>query len=437
MRSATALIHAPLTTAELCTACDVQPKSIVIQRARVRLTRDRQGEWNFEDLVQALKFESEPCHEWIPIQLDDSQIIIVDQSVTPPRQIQLEQIQASIRPIQYRGETILDIKGSFAGVASATLRFHAQVNPVRKIWRTQFTTDDAVLNMDLLANLPESIRQKLVGLRSLSGTATCRGDLAGDFQSVPQYRITGQLHRFSAAHRDFPAPLINASTEFEIDNTQVRLTNAAGQVGEGRFRLRECGKRLDGTQHWYAVGEVNQFLFNSRLEKWLPPSCVNFMHDFNPAGVADVKFDIVQQGKTTIRRRLNANLTDMSFLYIKVPFQLNRCAGSVDWIDNVMTFDVTANERDQPIRFQGTVNNPGPRSTYQVDIDVPGSLPIDEKLRQAIQCYPMLSAAVDNLRIHGRVRGRGRIVKPASGPTAGGQDHAGRVGPVQCPPSLF
>ena len=407
----TALLKAPVSTADLCTSCEINPQAIAIHRAKLRLVKNPDGRWNLAELTDAMKPKQGSSDQWIPIELHDSQIEIIDDSRPQAPPVLLDRIDATIHPIRFQGQTLLEIAGSFSGIASTTIDFRGHVNPEKRVWQSHVSTQRLVLSLDLLELLPDPMRKKLVGIQSLSGLASFAGVLEGDFQSAPKFSLQGQLGQVSVSHNDFPAPLLDAETKFEIDNNKIELSQATGRIGRGHFVLEQGGKSFTKKNQWYAKGKVNQFLFNSRLENWLPPAFVNFMHDFNPNGTADIQFDVIQDGTRTVRRKLHAKLVDIALMYVKVPFQLNRCVGQVDWVDNVLTFQFDANERDQAINVRGTVNNPGRRATFQIDIDVLGSLPIDEKLRQAIQCYPMLSTAVDHLRITGRIRGKAQITK--------------------------
>lgn len=110
-------------------------------------------------------------------------------------------------------------------------------------------------------------------------------------------------------------------------------------------------------------------------------------------------------------RRINADLHDTSFRFVKFPYFVDQCEGRIEVQDNVMLVDLQSKSTPVPMTIKGKINNPGVDATYHLDLNVPGQVPIDDKLLKALDAIPPLSRVVRAFRPNGHVGGKGTIIK--------------------------
>jgi hypothetical protein len=137
--------------------------------------------------------------------------------------------------------------------------------------------------------------------------------------------------------------------------------------------------------------ESNAMTLDQRLFETLPLSLQSVWHKFFPKGEIDLAAHLAFDGAKWHARDLTAKCLNVSFLpYIKFPYRLQRGAGSLRLIDNVLTIDLTAYSGSSEVQIDGRIHNPGPDFTGEITADAPG-VHFDDNLFHAL---PETSRAV-------------------------------------------
>ena len=231
--------------------------------------------------------------------------------------------------------------------------------------------------------------------------------------SLPQFEIEGNVANLTVDDHRLPMPIRNASAGFYANNEGFAVSQARGRLGLAEFTGNYRQRGFVERGQWHCDGFVKQFNLDHspRLGRWLPQYCKKFCNEYSPSGTSDIQFDLTHDGTSLINRKINGTLTGMDFTWIKLPYKVENCVGSVKWLGDVCTFDVRSLMGKQEIEIKGVAKNFGTSPTYEINISVPGALPIDQKMRDAIDAKPKLAKVLRSFSPKGHLAGIGTIKK--------------------------
>ena len=405
-----AFIHLPVGVTDLVMG-DAQPQGFDIRRAKLNIVRDADGSWQLGKFLDA--FKPKPGAARVPIRIGDSEIRIVDQTHTPPLVHRLTDVQIEFQPLEQAGRELTKINvrcvGNEIGVFDIAVFYDAQSR--------SFDVDAAAKNIRvspaLFALFPEIVSRQLKTVRTLTGELDLEARVQGNLDNaIPTFMLVGSIDKFALDDTRFPIPVTRASASFLISDQQVRLKEFRGRLGEGDFDLNYLQSGLLQRRDWQIFGKVTRldFRYVEKMAGELADSCTRFCKDFSPEGECDVTFDLTHDGQK-LHRKIHGDLRDMAFRYIRFPYRVDRCSGTADWFGDTLTMNVRSDATPEPMTMTGKVVNPGLDATYDIDLRVDGSLPIDEKMLVAIDAIPEFSRVIRPFNPIGRVGGVGKIIK--------------------------
>jgi hypothetical protein len=407
-------IHSKSTLTDLVSG-SLQPQAIELKRAKFQIVRDPSGTIDLTPVVQQLANFPRPAGQKLaPIVLRDSEIQFFDLGQNLPS-VQLTNVNFVVSPKQHQSSRLIHIQGEFRTPAISKITVSLFVNLDNQDWQAQLTADQATISQQIIDSLPPSIAGQIAQPDSLSGTLSfsATADSRHGDNALPRFELNGRLERFSLDDSRLPLPLRDCSATFLINNDGVVVQNAAGTLeGQSTFNVSYVQSGLLQKTAWRCKGDVKQFLFDRRprLRPWLPKFCDKFCRDFSPTGTSDISFDLSHDGNK-LSRTITGILTDMSFSFIRMPYRVDHCTGQVKLVNDRCDFVLRSKIENQPVGLHGFANNLGPGllPTYQVNLQVPGSVRIDEKLLTAADAQPKLAEVVRAFNPTGRVGGSGTI----------------------------
>lgn len=407
-----AFVRSPVCLTQLV-AGEMPIRSIEIRRARMNLMKDADGTWNIEALIHALQKLKPSGESTIPIILRDCQIELVDQSdANHQRQIRISNLMLSVMPIDHQGRQLTQVNGQFSCSEVSDVHFTAWIDATNGTWKANLNARDLRLHRDSLMLLPEDVAAQLKPLRRLGGRVSLTGSVSGDtdLTNTPAIQLSGHCKDISVSDSRLPWTIDDTNFQFQLTNEGFSIDSASGDIGKGRFEGNYGQTGWKNRTGWYANGEVIDYRHRSdrRLEQIFPTYCTKFCRDFKPVGTCDIRFNMKHDdGK--LDRVIKAQLKDMAFTFIGLPYQINHCAGIVNIVDSDCQFQVRATEGQQPIDIRGKVNNMSKGATFTCDIAVPSALPINEKMFNAIEELPTLSRVIAAFNPVGQAGGTGRL----------------------------
>ena len=405
-----AFVHSPVCMTDMVMG-KCQPLALDIRRAKLNVVRGSNGQWQLGQFVDA--FGPNPDSPPLPVRIHDSEIRIVDKTKNPPLIHRLTDVQIELQPLLNQGRRLTKITLRCAGAEIGLVDIAILYDTQSRSFDVDASAQKIHLSPALFALLPETITRQLDTVKALAGEVDLEARVQGSLHGgMPKFMLVGSVEKLAVDDIRSPVPITRASAEFLVSNDQVHLKQFRGRLGEGDFEVNYQQTGLLQRENWRAFGKLTHldFHYAERMSKFFPQGCNRFCRDFSPEGECDVTFNLHHDG-TQLNREIHGDLRDMAFQFIRFPYRVDRCSGTVDWFDNTMRLNIRSDATAQPMMMDGTIVNPGPDATYDINLQVDGSLPIDEKMLVAIDATPSFSRAVRPFNPIGRVGGVGKIMK--------------------------
>ena len=405
-----AFVHMPVCMTDMVLGKSA-PQGIDIRRARLNLVRDYDGQWELAKFISA--FKPKPGAKPIPVSIKDSEIRIVDNTRQPPLVHRLTDVQVDFQNLIRAGRELTQVTFRCEGSEVGGFDVAVLADIRSGDFDVHFNTRGLRMSPALFALLPDTLSDKVAPIKSLTGTLETEGRVSGNLNdTAPRFVATGSIEDFAIDDARLPVPLTRASASFLLSESEIRVTNAGGRIGNGTFRVNYQQEGFLQPKTWKLSGLAKHLEFHHviALSHLAPKGCNQFCHDFSPQGTCDMDFRVGHNGQSKYRQ-LNADIRDTSFRFIKFPYYVDQCEGRVELVDDVMTLDLMSMSTSVPMTLKGKVHNPGMDATYHLDISVPGQVSIDEKLLKALDALPPLARVVRAFRPTGQVGGKGTIIK--------------------------
>ena len=390
--------------------CELQ--FVEIRRAKMTIVRDENGRLDFDEVIQKIQQLGPTNDKPFPISFTDCELVVFDTSQPSADPIRLTNLNISVQPITHQGRPLLQIGGNVKSAAVSHTDFTVYIDQASNWWQATINANNAQLSKDLLNLFQGPIAADLKSVPSLQGRLNVEASANGalDLRQAPTFQVKGELTEFSVDDKRLPQPLSGVSGTFTANNNGFTLTNFHGRMGQGNFSAsyRQSGL-LERTQ-WAANGFVNDFNFTreQRLTTWLPTNCKKFCSDFAPEGTSNIRFSLNHDGQK-LTRTIIGQLTNMAFTFHKMPYKAENCSGEVKIIDDQCEFDLRSLTSEQVIDLSGFARSISHDPTFEINITVPGELPIDQKLLHAVDAQPKLAKVIRSFNGSGFVGGIGRI----------------------------
>ena len=402
--------HSTLT--DLVTGA-LKPDSLEIRRARLQVVRGLDGKFDLAPIVTQLSQLSPTGAKVVPVLLRNSQIEVVslDQSIPT---ITLTGVNFDISPVDFQGQPLLHIQGEFNTRAVSQIGISLYVNQQNKTWNAQLSCNGATISQDIVKSLPPNVASQFSQIQNINGQLSFDVVANGNnrFDQLPTFELQGRLDNFGIDDARLPVAIEKLSTTFLINNDGIVVQNLRGAIDQTtNLNLTYTQAGLFPPRAWNCVGTANRFVLNNRprLAAWLPDAGRKFLRVFSPSGTSNIAFEFSHDGHS-LSKKITGDITDMSFAFERMPYRVDHCTGRVELDGTHCDYSLQTTIHNQPASLTGYADNIGPGTpSYRVNLDVPGNVPIDEKLLDAIAAQPVLSKVLQAFNPSGFVRGRGVI----------------------------
>lgn len=277
-------------------------------------------------------------------------------------------------------------------------------------WSCDGHVSQFALNERLLLLLSDAGLFDAQDIHHLSGTLDWDFAVQPDATAGLRFAVRGIGDRINILHRNIPTPISHGSFRFEADNSGIAVSDVQARFGEGTFRGSLRWQGYDTAADYLVQGTVDRLAVTPQLGDVLAEAGRKFFADFAPAGVISLQFNLSRTGGQP-RRWLHAQVHNGSASYHKFPYRVENLVGNLVWEDDLCRIDLQTLLASEIATLRGTVYRPGPGAIVDLDLECPGSVPIDEKLLQALKVYPAVLKQVAALKPRGQAAVSGKIQK--------------------------
>ena len=399
------LVRCPTDVQRLVSGA-AKPTAIDIKRLQMRL----QESDLYSSLQQRIRevLKHKPPNQLVPVRIRDS---VVRFKTSKSSDDIVANIHADVVPKVSETETLLRLAMHANGTGVSSLEAIGEIDLRRKTWSCKVNRCDAEIKKLWLDFLPTTNASTSL-VDSCTGKLSIQGGAAARFEDeLPQFSFMIGIDRLSVSSQFIPKPIFDGHAAIRVSNDKLFVNKAQGRYGDGEFQFSYVQKGLLRPESWWSKGFGRQISFDSAFISKYSDGGKKFCDGFSPMGKFDIQYEVDSNGK----KNISGQITDMSFSFHRFPFRVEHCVGNVNWINDDLTFEVQALEKQQLVEIFGSVKNPGENATYEFNFGTDGRLPIDAKMLNSLRNYPSSDRAVRDFRAVGFVSGQGRISKTVPG----------------------
>jgi hypothetical protein len=367
---------------------------IEAHRARLRLVRGFDGNWNLKGVLTEPNFE-----ERMPMLVfDQATVIIEDRQApegTPPVEIKDLNFTIVNDPLP-RVNFDVSAKSDMAGAIHARgswLRAEGAINVLLEI-------AGIPIGPPLVQRLASYCPGVTPHIRQLEGTGKIQATVAYDPHSTRplNYDLTASLSKGSFHHAQLPTPLEGIEASVLCVNGQIPLVKLDARSGPGTVSvtLKDLDtKRLIESEEKHPQDlfrelevKVDHLTVSEAFYKPLPPEYGDYIwSEYKPTGPASATYTLRHEGGGW-KKRLCVTPENARAEYVEFKYPMNNVTGTIvhessnDQPDRLHV-ELIGYAGKQPVRIQGEMV--GERPNHEVNLTIWGeNLPLDEKVDGAL-----------------------------------------------------
>jgi hypothetical protein len=369
---------------------NVCPTNVVIKGARIR---DDVNESKIQRWITALlpdQFDQK--QPLVPIRIRNSEISLTGVFLSTNTPLTFHQIDLDITPDKKRPDAeypAISIQGSLQGNLADKIDIRGVVDINRDYFRLDLDTKNAALDNRILKELPGDIKDRIGPLTDLKAVVDLTGWCEGRFSEPDQiqFEIDGRLSDARINSGLFPHSLSDGQATFNVSNNGFEFSNVVARFGLGSIQLFYRQQGLFHAEQYDFRGKVERLIVDNQINCFLPEAVADIQNRLSFEGAINATFvSSLIDGNPT--KDLTIQLLDTSFAFESFPFRFSHCLGTIHWDGSVCKSRVQAIENDQMIEFRGVVPTLQGTSAGWMEVEVHGSIPIDEKVVNAFRTNP-------------------------------------------------
>lgn len=378
--------------------------AIVIDRTTIHINARVIREASLEPLFERLKQLSEKRPSDIELRIRKATCRVIEPQHVP--EFELRDVNSVTSKDGHKSTTVVRCESDYFRQWIVNFEHAGEDRP----WKCTSFINHIGMDEAFLDLIPEAERLGFDAIHHLSGSLDVAVELAPNDSGEIDFQVRGSCERMNILHEKIATPISNGRFDFEVNKSGLALTNIQANIGDGICR---GSFRLDGLSpdaDYQFQGEVDNLAVNPQFGEVLSESGKKFLNDFSPVGLVSMRFNLNRHQQQT-HRWIHAQVKDLSASFIKFPYRVENLVGNVIWENERCEIDLQTLLASEIATMKGVVLNPGPHATVDIAIDCPGSLPIDEKLFQAMKLYPTVYRQIMALKPRGQASVSGKIHK--------------------------
>lgn len=364
---------------------EIEVTRIVFRRPSLQLTRLAEDRWSHSLLVPWPTFGDCPPE----VTIENGVIEVSDPLRQPPSSLIYRDLDLVLAaPLPAEGPHALEwrkFRGHFTGAHLERVEFEGQLDA--KSGRCQLRGQLAGLQLspELITGLPEPLRTRLDDLRAVRAAAELNFALDYHADRTPRlrYDVQGQVARGRVDDRRLPWPLTDVRARVQVNNDGLRLDDLVGRGGQTTFRLAAETRGHGPGAPMLVVGRCDHLLIDPQLVAWLPDEWQSYWSKLLPSGEIDIEHARLEFDGRQWHPELHVRCLDVGFSYHKFPYHLQRCRGTMRYVDKMLEVNLVAHSSGEEVRLAGVITRLGPEPEGWLEVKA-DQLPFDQRLLDAL-----------------------------------------------------
>jgi hypothetical protein len=372
-------------------------RKMELERPRLRVLRDADGNWNLKDLL------AEPdLRERIPtIIIKQGTIVVEDRQAHGAEPLEIKDVTLTVV-----NDPDLNVTFEGSGVSEALGPVRLGGSWQRDTYRTSLTCDAPAVPVGpaLVRRLSGACPDFAEHLRDLSGNGALHTTL--DYRpGAPrpwEHDVTVSLAQGKFSHQQLPVPLEGITASLRCVNGHIDRAEARARAGAASVHVTAddltlpLGSSDSGRSctSWEDVFKklgvtVENLPVTESLIHRLPEKYHSLYRDFLPSGPMNVDLVLWHDGARGVRSRLTLKPQRMSASFYKFPYPVERITGDIvhksgGGEPDQLNIDLAGYASGQPVAVKAVLTGSKPDLTAAIDVSGK-NIPLDEKLLKALQ----------------------------------------------------
>lgn len=305
---------------------------IVVRRARLRATRQPDGQWNVKTLLPLPHFsEQSPI-----LTIEDATVILEDSARSASAPLVVRDIDLTLTPLEADAAAVVAagryrLQGTVTGLPARELHLDGEVSSNDGTLNLAATATGLEVSPELLAALPGIQTGELPGAE-LSGRADIVFQVSRpDAKAGMKWSATVKVDRGRLAHPLLPAPLTDLTFTAQADADRLFIERLAAKCGPSNVTLACERAGWSASAPLGLAARVVGLPLDHHLESVLPESIARVWRRFQPAGLVDAEVRLSFDGRVW-RPQLSAECRGVSLTDAeKFPYLLEQTTGTVSY----------------------------------------------------------------------------------------------------------
>ena len=367
-------------------------RKVELFRPRLRAYRDKDGNWNVQDILARPKLDqSQPTlviHQGTLV-LED-RITAGNVSSLEITDLNLTLINDPLATLQFEGVAQSPTVGKLT-LSGTAQRASGEID-------LAFSTRDTPLSTKLAQRLAPLVAKAPLEQLEVSGVADIDTKIRWQPSTRCRWDVTAKVHDASLRHPILPMPLDKLSTTLRIADGAVTIEKATAQSGATTFAASgkvQLGNLADLAGSFEATVTAKNVPLSEELVRKLPAKLMDLRRLFQPEGAADISVKVARkEGRWTTTSDggesvITVEPAGAAATFVHFPYPVRDIHGSVHHylVTGRTHFELDARAAGQPVSVVGKIVGAGKDLDLAITGRVTG-LPIDETLLDCLPAEP-------------------------------------------------
>ncbi len=276
----------------------LQIADVLVRRAKLRMVRQADGQWNAAALLPLPHF-SDQCPT---ITIEDASGTIEYPSASGNKIWSLKGVDLKLSPLEAASCPVnalphFHIEGTANGLPAREFRINGELGAGDGVLDVTLTTTGLDLTPQLLANLSSDAAAKLNGMEFSGLTDLAMRVQRRDALKPVSWSARFRIDRGRFRHPALPEMFTDVSLTGEADPTRLSVNQIDAKWGPATLRMAVKRTGWAANAPLAAKAKLDGFYLSEKLENALPESKARIWQRFRPIGAVDAEIQLTFDGK--------------------------------------------------------------------------------------------------------------------------------------------
>ena len=369
----------------------LEPRQVIVRRAKVRASRRSDGSWDVSDLLSTPKLSAHQP----PLQIESAELVLIDPeksadpffhirdaSLVIAKQRVATSPTASQRPSP--PHDVIHVRGEFRSEYADHVTFGGEIDMLG-VSTLGGQVHSLHASPRLLRLLPAEVQRHFRTTSDLAGEVDFGFQVSKTPDAPPNFSVTdGVLRDGRITDQRLPRTLTQVAGKFSVTTQQLACSLTA-RMGDTNVYAAGTLDGFHAQAQWDVQTRLRNLELTERLFTVLPPFLQGEWRKFSPAGTMHVDANLSNRSGRVVVSNGWFQCIDASFSHFRFPYRVEHASGLIRMEDRELwTENLQAYAGTQIVRLDAHLYDVGPRAYGTTTIRTDGPVPLDQRVIAAI-----------------------------------------------------